>query len=216
MLNSAVGASNRAERESEKNRKKELKEIEETQKKLTMVNEKMRKVVQALEDIYASGKINEDRYKKLKQREAEISIDLIAIAKTPGISLAKRYITGAIEKDEFEKIQKALLPEELFEEKRIISESINDLENELKDFRNNCKNNDEDGCQFCGKKKSFLSPIKIEDGLKLCGKCKSQLLNIQNYKGFSGNYFTVEPTKITFSNIDNSIKVDVNLKNELL
>ena len=216
ILRSTISTSNKAVKEAERRERRELKETERTQRKIAKIDEKMKKVIQALEDIYAKGKIDRDQYEKFKQRESDISLDLIVIAKTPGISLAKRYITGAIDKDEFNKIQKDLLPLELFEEKTIINESISNIEKELKKFRENCKNNKENECQYCGKKRSFFNPLKIEDGLKLCGKCRSWLLNVQNYKGFSGNYFTVSPLKITFSNIDNGIKADVNLKNELL
>lgn len=216
ILKSAVAASDKAAREAKQRERQDLKEIEKMQRKIATVNEKIRKVIQALEDIYAKGKIDEDQYKKLKQRESDISLDLIAIAKTPGISLAKRYITGAIDKDEFEKIQKDLLPPDLFEERRIIYESIGNIEKELKEFRDNCKNDKENECRFCGKEKSLFSPLKIEDGLRLCGKCKSRLLNLQNYKGFSGNYFTVSPMKITFSDVDDGIKMDIELRQELL
>lgn len=216
ILRSAISASDRASKEAERKERQGLREQERIQRRITKVNETMRKVIQALEDIYAKGKIGKDQYEKLKQRESDISLELIVVAKNPGISLAKRYITGAIDKDEFEKIQKDLLPPELFEEKRIINESINNVEKELKKFRENCKNEKENQCQFCSKEKSLFTPLKIEDRLRLCGKCRSWLLNTQNYKGFSGNYFTVSPMKITFSDIDNGIKVDINLKNELL
>ncbi len=216
ILRSAISASNRAVKEAERREGQEQREIEKMQRKIVRVDEKMKKVTQALDDIYARGKIDKKKYEELKKRKFDISLELIVIAKTPGVSLAKRYMTGVINKDEFEKVQKDLLPPELFEEKRIINESISNIEKELKKFRENCKNDKENQCQYCSKEKSLFSPLKIEDGLRLCGKCRSWLLNTQNYRGFSGNYFTVSPMKITFSDINNSIRVEVKLKNELL
>ena len=216
IIRSSMSAYNRAARESEKEERRELRETERIQRKTARVDEKMVKVTQALDDIYAKGKIDKNRYEELKKRKFDISLELIVIAKTPGFSLAKRYMTGAINKDEFGRVQKYLLPPELFEEKRNIKESVNNIEKELKKFRDNCKNEKENQCQYCGKEKSLFNPIKIEDGLRLCGKCRSWLLNVQNYKGFLGNYFTVSPMRITFSDIDNGIEVDANLKNELL
>ncbi len=173
ILRSAISASDRAAKQAERKERQELREQERIQRKITKVNEAMEKVIQALEDIYAKGKIDKARHGELKKRKSDISLELIVIAKTPGISLAKRYITGAIDKDEFEKIQKDLFPPELFEEKRIINESISNIEKELKKFRESCKNNKENECQYCGKEKSLFNPLKIEDGLRLCGKCRS-------------------------------------------
>lgn len=200
--------------EAEREEKRKAREEERIQRKIKKINERMITITQALEDLYAKGKIGEDKFKELLQRKDDISLDLLVIGKTPGVSLAKRYITGKIDKHEFEKIKKDILPFDLFEEKKIIQEEFDNTKKELRSFRENCKKDVENECQSCGKKKSFLDSLKIEDGLKLCRKCRSQLLNLQNYKGFQGKYFEVHPLRIIFDDIDKGL--EVNLRKDLL
>lgn len=201
-LRSISAASNRAAREAERRRRQEEKEQKRLQKKVAGINEKMDKILLALDGIYASGKIDKNSYQKLKLRQSDIGLDLIALAKTPGVTLAKRYITGKIDKDEFESMQKDLLPAELFEEKENIKKATGAITKELEKFRKDCKEAIVDTCQHCGTKKAFLRPIKTEDGLQLCGGCRSKLLKIQKYKGFSGKYLTVAPIRVKFTDAD--------------
>jgi len=201
-LRSISAASNRAAREAERKRRQKEKELERLQKKIIGLNEKMEKVLHALDGIYASGKINKDEYEKLKSRKSDIGLELLAIAKTPGVTLAKRYLTGKIDKDEFKNMQKDLLPGELFEEKEKIKKDADEIIKKIKKFNKDCKEATEDVCQHCGTKKAFLRPIKIEDGLQLCGGCKLKLLKIQKYKGFSGKYLTIAPIRVRFADAD--------------
>ncbi|MBU1074627.1 SHOCT domain-containing protein [Patescibacteria group bacterium] len=215
-IRSVSSAGNKIARENEREERQKARELERFQKKIDAVQEKKDKVFQELDNQYAQGKINEEEFENLKQRQPDISIELIAIGKVPGVSLAKRYITGKIDKEEFERIQKEILPSGLFEEKEEIDNDIKNIKIQLIEFKKNCKEQKNDECQQCGKKKSFLNPIKEKENIKLCGKCRSLLSKYQEYEGFKGEYFIVEPVKIDIIDIDSNIEVDIILNSEIL
>lgn len=205
---------NRADAEAQRRRRQEEREIGKLKKKIETFDERMERIDRSLDEKYASGKINKEKYENLKTRKLDIGEELIVLAKTPGVTLAKRYITGEIDKEEFERIKKDLLPVELFEEKEKIQETLKNILKELEKFRKECKKVSEKTCQRCGTKEAFLRPIKLEDNLQLCGNCKIKLLKIQNYDGFEGKYLTAMPIKIRFIDLANkgfNFKVSLNI-----
>jgi hypothetical protein len=214
VVRSAVSSYNKSVREKERQQRIEARELERLQKKVNNAYEKLKKICNALEDEYAKGKIGKKEYKELKNRESEITIDLVVVGKSPFISLAKRYITGKIDSKEFEEIQKDILPTELLEERQLINEGYEEALNKLKEFRNSCKDTAEDECQKCNSKKTFFSGLKVLDSLRLCKKCRAELLKLQFYE-FSGDYFVVDTKQLSFSDVDDKIKLAVNLRQEL-
>ncbi len=216
VIRSAVSASNQISREAERAKKQQAREAERKQKKIAAVEEKMQKICQALEDLYAKGKIDKEKYNELAERKNDIGLDFIIIGKTPAVSLSKRYITGQINKDEFESIKNDLLPSDLIEEKNKIKSETDNAIKKLEEFYKNIKGKANGNCQNCGKKKGFLSPIKNVDGFELCGGYKSELSNLKNYKGFNGSYYTVQPATISQDDIKNGFKVEVKFNHDLL
>ena len=89
-LRSISAVTNKAAKEAERKRKKELREQERLTKKISRLEERIEKTYQVLDDQYAKGKIGKNEYLELKRRKKDISLELFALAKTPGTSLAKR------------------------------------------------------------------------------------------------------------------------------
>jgi hypothetical protein len=73
---------------------------ERLNKKLAAHKEKLTKILQELEDVYAKGKVTKDEYTNLKNRASDISLENVIVGKQPFITLAKRYITGKIDKNQ--------------------------------------------------------------------------------------------------------------------
>ncbi len=141
---------------------------------------------------------------------------MIILGKAPVISLAKRYITGEVNKLEFEKILKDLVPQDLFTEKENIKINIDKINKEISEFREKCKNKIDNHCQHCGKKKSLFGPLSNECGFLLCKNCKTKLLDSLRFKGFLGKYFVVDPQGFTLADFDKGIKLNIKIKEEYL
>jgi hypothetical protein len=215
IINSMQSAANAAAKESEREERKLQKEQERIERNLKKIEEKKEKIIIALNDLLANGKIDKEKYKELCKRKSEISTDLIVFGKSAAVSLCKRYVCGKIDKDEFKEICSDLISPDIINEKQeIINEYKNQL-NKIKEFKNECKINSEQECQRCGKKKSLFNPIKEIDGLKLCGKCKQDLQSLLNFKEYNGEYFYVESHKILFDDIENP-KLIINIHSEYL
>jgi hypothetical protein len=200
-LKSLSAASNAAARESERNRKRLQREQERLDKKIAALEEKKAKITDSLNDQFAKGKIDKKRHEELLQREPEITFDLLIFGKSAATSAAKRYICGTIEKGEFESLCKSIIPTEVIEEKQEIADNYNKLIEDIKDFKNSCKER-ENECHKCGKKKGIFSPLSDVESVKLCGKCKREFKNLLNFKGVNGNYFYVAPHTISLNDIE--------------
>ncbi len=217
VINSAVSAANKAAKEAERKHRREARVIERREKKISKTNEYMEKIYNALEDEYAKGKIDKNKFVELKERKIDICMEYIIIGKSPFINLAKRYITGKIEHDEFDQISRDILPPEMFEEKNIIANETNEKMEAMKIFRSECKDNVEGQCQKCAKPKSFFSPLNSKCGLRLCKKCNKELNAIKHYGGYNGEYYNTASLDLIFENIDNEdFKIPVHFNSNLL
>lgn len=187
VLRSMNAASNRYDRERQKQANNLRKEYERQIKKIMALEDKKSKIMAELAKVYASGKLTSEQFDELSQREQHIGLDLIAIGGVPFITLAKRYVSGKIEKDEFERLCKHILPSDFVAEKEAIDKNFKDKLNKAKEFIDisTC----EDGCQHCGRK-GFFAFIKNYKGLNLCSKHRKELEAICMFQ-HNGYYFTV-------------------------
>lgn len=192
VLRSMNAASNRYEREKQREQNQLHRAYERHAKKIMQLEDKKNKIMAELTKVYASGKMTPDKYDELIERENYISLDLIAVGGSPFVTLAKRYVSGKIDQDEFERISKHILPSDFVREKEFINIKFEEKQSQLTEFMNSCKI--DEGCQYCGKK-GFFAFIKKYKGLHICSKHIKELDNICVFK-HSGYYFTVEPIDI--------------------
>ncbi len=202
VLRSINTAANKATNEVEREAKRTQREQERINKKIVNIEVKMEKIIETLNDQFAKGRINKEEYSKLLQRKPDISIDLIVFGKVAGVSVAKRYICGKISKKEFNEICNNVIPSEVRIEKIKIKKDYDELLNKIEIFKKTCSLIRDNTCQKCGKEKKLFSPIKIIENLKLCNSCSKKLKNLINYKGFIGNFFYINPHKISINEIE--------------
>lgn len=214
VIRSMSAAANKAAREQDRALKRQQRQLEKLQQKMIQAEEKLNKIFMLLDDEYAKGKFSKDKYNNLKKRKIDITLDSVVIGKTPFISLAKRYVTGKIDRKEFLEMQKDILPLDLLKEKKELKNRLIKFKEKLNDFRNNCNNIEEDKCQKCNSKKSFFNSIKKIENLTLCKKCRKSLAKLQKYPGFLGKYFRVEPMTVSFGQLDNDLIININLQEE--
>ncbi len=201
-LRSISAVTNKAAKEAERKRKKELREQERLTKKISRLEERIEKTYQVLDDQYAKGKIGKNEYLELKRRKKDISLELFALAKTPGTSLAKRYLTGKISKSEFDEIQKEILPKEVFIEKEEIAREFDTLITGVKKIISSSKKNkNEKICWHCSKESSFFNLVRQVGKIRLCRKCSSKLHRLLQYGGYRGKYFFTEPQEIDIEDV---------------
>jgi len=216
LIRSGISYSNRILKENEIQQRQQIRMNERLQKKINNTNEKLGKIYLALDDEYAKGKIDKKLYEEFTSRKQDITVDLLALGKAPFVSLAKRYITGKISRNEYMDILKSIIPNDYFEEKEKIFHDLEKAKNNLKLFHDNCNITVENECQKCGKKKSIFSVLKIRDSLILCSKCIYNLETLKKYKGFNGNYFNVEPVKLELNENENKNKINISFNLDLL
>ncbi len=220
---------NKSIRESERRRKKELREAEgraraqqslldKVQKTISKTTTLKEKVFDSLEDTYASGKIDKGEYEKLKGRQTEITEDILLIGKKPIQTLSTRYITGKIDKKEFERMKLDLLPADFFTEKEGMENQLKLLEDGLRAFLDECsKEKGRDHCQYCGRKTSFFNNVTEFENLLLCSDCKKSLSSLLNFPGFNGKYYVIEPFRCSVQDIvGKNLHVKVRLSDEVL
>lgn len=213
VMRSLQSSANAAARESERSRKKLQREQERISKKAAKIDEKMSKIQDSLADLYAKGKVTKKKYEQLKKREKDIDITLIVFGKTPGVSLAKRYICGKIDKKEFDEVCKEIIPSELYGEKEELMNQYEQRCNDLEEFRKSCNSKTDGQCQKCERQKGIFCWLKEVDGLVLCGKCAKVYKTIQNYPGYDGEFFESSPKMI---NDDNKNELHMSIKSEHL
>lgn len=209
-IRSINAINNQVEREKNRHLRQQKRELERLLKRIEKVNESKEKIRVALNDEYAKGKIDDRLYSGLLNRIPEVSDELIIFGKTAGVTLGKRYVCGKIDKDEFEKIRGEIVPAGLDAERKDIIQDIEEIKNNIKDFRDSCKKS-QDLCNKCGKKKGFFRSLKEVDGMILCGGCISDYKKVSRYSGFSGEYLKLEPCLIS----DNS-DIAITLQNRWL
>jgi len=205
-INSSV---NKSISESNKEQKRLHRKQERIKRKITNLEDKKTKIIGSLKDLLAKGKINNEEYNNLLKRESNITFDFLIFGKTAATSAAKRYICGKINEEEFKELCESIIPNDVLEEKKLISNSYNKLLQEINNFINSCKEQ-KDQCYKCSKKKSFFSPLRSIDEIKLCGKCKKELNNLLNYQGINGKYFYAKSCVIPINNIYKH-KLEVNI-----
>lgn len=169
------------------------KEQDKINKKFLKVEEKKQNIIEALDNYYAKGKIDDNKFNKLKKREDDIEVDLIIFGKAAYISAAKRYMCGEIDSEEFKGLCQNTIPADIFEEKKQILSNFKDFINNANKFVQECNLQAKDQCQKCGQKATFFSiffnPLKEFSGLKLCKRCIKNFKSVFNYAGFNGEYY---------------------------
>lgn len=192
VLRSMNAASNRYEREKQRQANQVRRAYERHTKKVMALEDKKSKILAELAKAYAGGKLTPEQYNELSEREQYIGLDLIAVGGAPFVTLAKRYISGKIDKDEFERLCKHILPSDFIAEKESINRGGEDKQRMAKEFIDSCKG--KEGCQHCGKK-GFFAFVKNYKGVNLCARHRKVLEAICMYQ-HNGYYFTVEPIDV--------------------
>lgn len=199
-LRSLNSMANKAARERNRQINREQRLLEKLTKKASAIDAMLQKIYQELDDVYAKGKISNKEYAKLSKRKKDIGMELIVLTKTPGTSLAKRYITGKISKKEFEQIKKEILPTDLLNEKDEMFNEFDKLLKKAKAFKKiTNKKKDNTVCWHCNSEGSFFNGIRRVEDVRLCRKCSSELRDLLKYKGFEGKYFTIEGFKLDYA-----------------
>lgn len=211
-MGSAASAANR---ESVRRKKAQTRTEERMEKKIGKIEEKNEKIVDALQDEYAKGKIGKDEYEKLLARKVDITLELIVFGGTPASSLSKRYITGKIDKAEFDRMKEEVLPSEVVAEKKSMVQRFLDQANELEKFVKESNKNEKENCQHCNKQKGFFSSIKLVDSLRLCSHCSQRMKSLKEFTGSTGSFFEMKPTTIEVSEIEHLMPI-LGIKRECL
>lgn len=204
---------NQKRRELQKQQKQLQATYERAQRKSTAAEAKRSKPLQALNELYAAGKIDKKQFESLSKRDSEITIDLIIFGRGAGSKLSERYVTGKISSEEFESLKNEILGEPEAEKDRI----IDDFKSRLKladDFVEKARSNKKDSeCNYCGKSKKLFSPLFKENDFKLCMGCRSEFNKLKSYPGHIGQYYEVSPAVF---NIDGKTDLIMNIKSGYL
>jgi hypothetical protein len=209
-LRSINAVSNRIAKEQERNTRLRAKEVEKLSKKIEKLRDQKEKVKEALNNEYASGKIQSDRYKLLSSRMEHITDELIVFGKTAGVTLGKRYVCGKIEKEDFDKLCSELVPKGLYEERDLILSQAKLVQKNTEDFRGSCKSIPEQ-CNKCLKPKGFFRHLKKIDNITLCNKCSNNYGKLKYYSGFQGVYLIAKPCEVS-----NNMTISVSIRQEYL
>jgi len=197
VIKSMSAASRAMQAEQDRENRRSAREDERIRKKVLKIGDKQESIINALKDLLAKGKISQDRYDELKSRENDIPIYLISIGKTPGVNLAKRYITGKINEKEFESLQKEILPEKIFKEINEIESRLDGKKKELKNLIGKIdRKGDSDYCQLCNKKKSLFSRLYSFYDFILCKGCVDSIKEAKTLEAYDGKYFYTDPFQL--------------------
>ncbi len=215
IVRSLASSGNKILKEQEKQQKAKSRQQEKVQKNVQKIIEKQNKIYESLDDIYAKGKLSKKEYESLKLRKPAITLELIVLGKSAGVSLGKRYITGQIDDLEFQKIQKEILPHGFFNDQKILQSQVAEVQEKFKNFQKECNAKQQDACMYCAKKKGFLTPLKGVGQFLLCNKCSKALENILHFKGFSGEYLEADSIKFTPQDMQGKLVVPASLSAHL-
>ena len=194
-VRSISAASNQANKTAERSMKATQKEKDRLEKKMEKFEDAKEKVRLALTNEYASGKIDEEEYKKLTLRIEQVPDEVLVFGKTPGITLAKRFAAGKIDEEEFKRISTEMIPKDFIIEKETIFSETRNLQEQFITFRAKCGEISK-VCSLCSKPQGLFKPLTVIDEVSLCGGCLKEYKKISTYKGFSGTYLTCEPAEI--------------------
>lgn len=170
--------------------------LERYEKKNQLAEERRNRPLDKLKEQYASGKIDKSIFEKLATRDKEVTKDLIIFGRGSGVKLAERYVLGKLTKEEFENFKNELLGEPEIEKDTIV-EGYKTVASTVNDFIEKARNSkSENQCNYCAKQKKILSPLYVVSDFKLCGKCRKEYNHIRKYNGYSGQYYSAEPSEI--------------------
>ncbi|MFN4247265.1 MAG: hypothetical protein ACK4EY_06055 [Flavipsychrobacter sp.] len=210
-MRSVIAANNRSIKEREREQKQLIKEQNKFYKKVQIIEERRDKIIQALKNDYAAGKINSDEYDRLSLRISDITYELLVFGKAAAVTLGKRYLCGKIEKEEFESLRNELVPAPVYKEMETISYKVDLIKSSITAFKESCKNTITTNCMKCEKQKSFFRSLHIIDNLRLCSSCTRAYKNIKTFDGFNGIYLLVQPCLI-----NSDTEVDMIVRQEYL
>ncbi len=200
------------ERARVRNMEKTESEENKLKEKADLIKSKKSEVINHLQELYAKGLISEKRYDKLLKRGDDINLDLIVFCKKAGIALAKRYIGGEINKKEYEKIFRKIMPKDVFDERQEILRMHSELFSNIKKFTKNRKKR---ACQKCSKEKRWYSNIYRFENISLCKRCKNELEKLLKFKGYEGKYLYCKSRKFRLDEIKEK-KVEAIIRNQYL
>jgi len=210
VIRSIGAAHNQAVRERERENRRSVKEQGRLQKKLQNIADSRGKIALALNNDYAAGKIDRAEYEILSKRLSDVTDELLVFGKSAAVTLAKRYVCGKIDENQFAEMKSEFIPDQLEEEQRVISSQVNKKQEALRAFHEACTTK-HDRCHKCSKEKGFFTPLYQTDGHFLCGKCREELNQIKYFAGFNGSYILAEPCYI-----EGQMNLHVALKSEWL
>lgn len=182
--------------------------LERHSKKIQLATERRNKPLEALKNLYATGKITKAVYEDLAKRDSDVTIDLMIFGRGAGIKLAERYVLGKINNDEFETLKNEILGEPEAEKDSIV-EGYKVVVKGVSDFVEKVRQQKSDEqCNNCGKQKKFFSPLSTVSDFKLCGSCKKQFNHMCAYQGFNGQYYSSESSTIN-PDVKNSLSLSI-------
>lgn len=197
VVRSLSASANRANRAAAQASRQKAREYEKKQKKVGKIAEKQARVLDALNDLYAKGKVSEKDYESFKKRVDDVGLELLIFGGNSGLSLAKEYVTGKLDKEEFKSKAAQILPTGLGEEKAEIERLYDEAQAQLKEFQDALKKTPNE-CGSCSKKKGFLSFFTEVDGFLFCSKCKKTFSELQYFSSYNGHYFRADKSLIQF------------------
>jgi uncharacterized membrane protein len=139
VIRSVKSSVNKAVKEGQRQQKQQARVKERLSKKASVYDDKKESLVIALQREYASGKISQERFNELKNRENDIGLELLIFGQAAGIALGKRYICGKIDKPEFERIKREILPQGYFIERNMLAEGFTSRKKAIEVFKQGCR-----------------------------------------------------------------------------
>jgi uncharacterized membrane protein len=204
---------NREQRALQKQYTKLVAKSEKFQRKLKAVEQKRDKPTELLKEMYASGKIDSKKYSSLLKRDKDVTIDLVVFGKNAGIKLAARYISGQVDKEQFETLKNEILgsPEA---EKDLIIQAIEEQTECATDFLHKAQEfKSATQCNYCGKPKKFFSPLRSSFDVMLCASCSKTFSSLISFAGYEGQYYIADPAEII---VDGKTSLTINIKEEYI
>ena len=104
-LRTLKASHNRSVRASERQARQEQKKFDNLSKKLQKIEDSREKVHMALKNDFAAGKLSKEEYDKLESRMDDVTDELLVFGKTPAVTLAKKYVCGKIDKEQFDVVR---------------------------------------------------------------------------------------------------------------
>lgn len=180
-LRKISSVSNQISRESEKQFKRQEREQARQAKNEMQINSALEKPIKELKKLLASGKIDTEKYSKLLDRQKDIERELFVFPdiRTAMANLGARYLTGKIDKQEFDILRDQILGD-LAEDRKEFLKAEEKLSNLLPNLN---KDLNENKCISCGKLGKLFCPLKSmtigtnykKITLNICNDCAKNL-----------------------------------------